>query len=180
MALFDSDTENEDEFECFQEEWQRWVCSTSEATLSFDWRCYISTARGSRSIPLLWASVGRRNVETACYGNKPLCRAREKKEPPLPKSSKWMPVDVDTMKVFIGLCLAMGIIRLPSRHNYWRQNKFMFVTSFNNIMSRDRFDLIWRYLHLHDNKTPEVAGQHDKLKKIRWLVPWLFEQEISI
>ena len=53
MALFDSDTENEDEFEGFQEEWQRWVCSTSEATLSFDWRCYISTARGSRSIPLL-------------------------------------------------------------------------------------------------------------------------------
>ena len=91
------------------------------------------------------------------------------------KLPKWTPVDVDTMKE-----LSMGIIRLPSRHNYWRQNKFMFVTSFNNIMSRDRFDLIWRYLHLHDNETPEVAGQHDKLKKIRWLVPWLFEQEISI
>ena len=94
-----------------------------------------------------------------------------RKNPPLPKSPKWMPVDVDTMKAFIGLRLAMGIIRLPSRHNYWRQNKFMFVTSFNNIMSRDRFDLIWRYLHLHDKETPEDAGQHDKLKKIRWLVP---------
>lgn len=49
----------------------------------------------------------------------------------------------------------------------------MFVTSFNNIMSHDRFDLIWRYLHLQDNETPEVAGQHDKLKKIWWYRDYL-------
>jgi hypothetical protein len=49
----------------------------------------------------------------------------------------------------------------------------MFVTSFNKIMCGDRFDQIWRYLHLHDHETPEVAGQHDKLKNIRWYLDYL-------
>jgi hypothetical protein len=78
-----------------------------------------------------------------------------------------------TMKAFIGLCFAMGILRLPSRHNYWRQNKFMFVTSFNKVMSRDRFDLIWRYLHLQDNEVVPVDEERpDKLIKIRWYLDY--------
>jgi hypothetical protein len=36
-------------------------------------------------------------------------------------------------------------------------------------MSRDRFDLIWRYLHLQDNEVVPVDEERpDKLIKIRW------------
>jgi hypothetical protein len=43
----------------------------------------------------------------------------------------------------------------------------MFVTSFNKVMSRDRFDLIWRYLHLQDNEVVPVDDERpDKLRGV--------------
>jgi hypothetical protein len=48
----------------------------------------------------------------------------------------------------------------------------MFVTSFNKVMSRDRFDLIWRYLHLQDNEAVDEE-RPDKLIKIRWYLDYL-------
>ena len=38
------------------------------------------------------------------------------------------------------------------------------------IMSRNRFDQIWRYLHLSDNEARDAT---DKLYKIRWLIEYL-------
>jgi hypothetical protein len=56
----------------------------------------------------------------------------------------------------------------------------MFVTSFNKVMSRDRFDLIWRYLHLQDNEAVPVEEESpDKLRKIRWYLDYL-DQNIFI
>jgi hypothetical protein len=55
----------------------------------------------------------------------------------------------------------------------------MFVTSFNKVMSRDRFDLIWRYLHLQDNEAVPVDEERlDKLRKIRWYLDYL-DQKFS-
>lgn len=94
------------------------------------------------------------------------------KNPPPTFAPRWKPVDVPTMKAFLGLTFVMGILRLPCRNDYWRTSKRMFVTSFGRVMSRDRFNLIWRYLHLHDNSRP--AGEKpDKLRKIRPLIAYL-------
>ena len=90
------------------------------------------------------------------------------RNPPPPNAPKWLPVDSPTMKAFIGLIFCMGVIRLPARNDYWRQKKRMFRTSFNSIMSRDRFNLIWRYLHLHNNE--DRPTQPDKLLKLRWFI----------
>ena len=55
----------------------------------------------------------------------------------------------------------------------------MFVTSFNKVMSYDRFDLIWRYLHLQDNEAVPVDEERlDKLRKIRWYLDYL-DQKFS-
>ena len=55
------------------------------------------------------------------------------------------------MKAFIGLVIAMGIIKLPSLHLYWIKKNWIFdIVSFNKIMARDRFKQIWRYLHFCD------------------------------
>lgn len=67
------------------------------------------------------------------------------RNPPPPHAPKWKPVDMPTMKAFIGLVFCMGILRLHARYDYWRQKKRMFCT-------HDRFNLIWRYLHLHNNE----------------------------
>lgn len=71
-------------------------------------------------------------------------RYAEQKRSATPSSSKWAPVTLTEMKTFIGLCLAMGIMELPARRDYWRQNKCLFRTTFPHAMSRDRFNIIWR------------------------------------
>ena len=66
--------------------------------------------------------------------------------PPAKKSKMipWKPVSIPEMKTFIGLCFAMGIVRLPVRRDYWRLKKPLFTTAFPHHMSRDRFADIWR------------------------------------
>ena len=66
----------------------------------------------------------------------------------------------------------MGVIKLPRRNQYFRHKKKMFRTVFNDYMPRDKFNLIWRYLHFSNN---EDAPQNprDKLFKLRWLIDYL-------
>ena len=98
---------------------------------------------------------------------------RQRKPPP-PSAPIWMPVTVREMKAFVGLCFAMGVLRLPSRNDYWRQTKWFLKTEFGKVMSRDRFNLIWRYLHLTNNAIPAAIG--DKLSKVRWYMDFLNNQ----
>ncbi|KAK0139206.1 PiggyBac transposable element-derived protein 4 [Merluccius polli] len=89
-----------------------------------------------------------------------------------PSKSKWVPVTVTEMKTLVGLCLAMGILRLLSRRDFWRQKKWLFQTTIPQAISRDRFDIIWRYLHLQDNNSNDV-NRSDKLSKVRWYLDYL-------
>ncbi|KAJ8405604.1 hypothetical protein AAFF_G00315840 [Aldrovandia affinis] len=96
-----------------------------------------------------------------------------------PSSSKWTPVTMTEMKTFIGLCVAMGILQLPARRDYWRQKKWLFQTNFPEAMARDRFAMIWRYLHLQDNQANDV-DRSDKLWKLRWFLNYLTSQFQSL
>lgn len=64
--------------------------------------------------------------------------------PKVRKVAKWIPVTLKEMKTFVGLCMAMGILKLSQKRDYWRGNRHVFKTNFGHYMSRDRFDLIWR------------------------------------
>ncbi|KAK2183987.1 hypothetical protein NP493_288g03005 [Ridgeia piscesae] len=97
-----------------------------------------------------------------------------RRNPPPPSAPIWMPVATDEMRAFVGLCFAMGILRLPSRNDYWRVSNWLLKTNFGTVMARDRFNLIWRYLHLANNDAPGAEG--DKLIKIRWFVDFLNDQ----
>ncbi|XDV26565.1 hypothetical protein PO909_030223 [Leuciscus waleckii] len=88
-----------------------------------------------------------------------------------PSNSKWVPVTIVEMKTVIGLCLAMGILDLPSRRDFWRQKKWLFRTTIPQAISRDRFAIIWRYLHLQDNS--KDVNRSDKLWKVRWYLDYL-------
>ena len=98
-------------------------------------------------------------------------RQEREKNPPPPFAAKWMPVEPNEMKAFLALCFGMGILRLPEKTDYWRQNKWMFCTSYNRVMSRDRFHQIWRYLHIQNNE--ELPDTPDKLWKVRWFLEYL-------
>lgn len=81
------------------------------------------------------------------------------------------------MKAWVGLCMLMGILRLPSRHDYWRKSKLLLRTQFGTVMSRNRFDQIWRYLHLSDNAGDDGS---DKLYKLRWFMNFLNDKFMTV
>ena len=65
----------------------------------------------------------------------------------------------------------MTCLHLPHRHNYWRKTKWVYETIFSQMMSRDRFDCIWRYFHLQDNTVQ--PAESDPLWKLRWYIDHL-------
>jgi hypothetical protein len=58
---------------------------------------------------------------------------------------------LEELQAFIGLNIAMGVLRLPQLRDYWSTNEILATPWFPSVMSRDRFLLILRYLHLVDS-----------------------------
>ena len=75
------------------------------------------------------------------------------------------------------MILTMGIVNLPTLQQYWCKSwPFQSFTLFR-IMSRDRFLLILKFLHLNNNRNIIPRGQqgHDKIFKIRPFVDRLID-----
>ena len=83
-----------------------------------------------------------------------------------PANLVWVAVNVMELKAFVGICLLMGIMKLPSRRYYWKKNGWL-ATKIPLIMSRDRFENIWRFLHLVNNAD---RNANDKLYKLRFFI----------
>ncbi|XP_048251460.1 uncharacterized protein LOC125379251 [Haliotis rufescens] len=76
------------------------------------------------------------------------------------------------MRAFLGLFLAMGVIKKPTIASYWNEgdkNWLVSTPSFRGIMPRNRFQVIMRFLHCNDISVAVPRGQpdHDPLHKIR-------------
>ena len=70
---------------------------------------------------------------------------------------------------FIVLVITMEIVNLPSLQHYWSTAWPFVSNNANKIMSRDRFLLILKFLHLADNSkaSPRGTSSYDKLYKLR-------------
>jgi len=84
------------------------------------------------------------------------------------KVRNWTDITVSEMKAFLGIILAMGMVELPDMYDYWcKTDPITCVPWFANIMPRDRFVLIMRFLHLSDKtKEPPRDSPNYKLYKI--------------
>ncbi|XP_037935156.1 piggyBac transposable element-derived protein 4 [Teleopsis dalmanni] len=80
------------------------------------------------------------------------------------KSVKWKDVNVVDLKQMLGLLLLMGRVRKDTRDEYWSTDKTIQTPIFAEIMSRDRFRLIWYAWHFSNN---DDRDGRDRLKKIR-------------
>ena len=56
-------------------------------------------------------------------------------QPPPRFAAKWKPVQEEEMLAFLGLCLVMGIQKLPQRHDFWQKTNWFFETKFNEVMT---------------------------------------------
>ncbi len=95
------------------------------------------------------------------------------------KTKKWKETNVPEMKAFFGLVLAMGILWLPKMRDYWRKsNKLIHTPAFSEVMTRDRFFELYRYLHVSDDREQKARGEdgHDPLFKIRKLCDLILER----
>jgi len=83
------------------------------------------------------------------------------------RSEKWKPVTVIEMKKFLSLIFVTGIVRKPKLELYWSTRGIFQTPIFPQTMSRNRIQLIQRYLHFIDNN---AAGTNDCLYKIRTIL----------
>ena len=67
------------------------------------------------------------------------------------RSEEWKPVTVIEMKKFRGLNFVTGIVRKQKLKLYWSMRGIFQTPIFSQKMSRNRFQLIQRYLHFNDN-----------------------------
>ena len=92
--------------------------------------------------------------------------------------TKWSEIEnINEMKTFFGICVAMGILELPEIHLYWqRKYSLLEIADWNQHMNCDRFIAILRYLNFCDEEVesqpqqvaPDQApAQPDKLYKVR-------------
>ena len=94
------------------------------------------------------------------------------------RAHKWRDIMFDEMKVFIGLTLLMGLVKLPRLDLYCTNDSLFHVPLFKAVMDRDRYILILKFWHIADNDTAVPRGQrgYDSLHKIRSLLQHLNEK----
>ena len=80
--------------------------------------------------------------------------------------------DLAELKRFLALIIIMGLISFPSIEDCWVTSWPFATFTFSSIMSRDRFSLLLRFLHLNDSTKYIPKGQpgYDPLYKLRPLV----------
>ncbi|XP_037032190.1 piggyBac transposable element-derived protein 4-like [Bradysia coprophila] len=102
-------------------------------------------------------------VETNKYA-KATIEAKEAKGELKPHSrlKAWTDTNREEMKIFLGLFLHMGALSLPSIPHYWCENELYKTSFWRDRMSRNRFQLILRFLHFADN----LQQNDDRLYKI--------------
>ena len=96
-----------------------------------------------------------------------------------PSARVWTEVSVEEMKAFIGLLITMGIVKLPRFTMYWQKSScFISTGGIFDVMSKTRFQGIFRFLHLADSsqEIPQGEPGHDRLYKVRKLLDILTTQ----
>ena len=81
-----------------------------------------------------------------------------------PKVRKWNDTTEQEMYVFLSLLMLMSHVRKHVIREYWKEESAAVTPTFCKYMSRDRFELIMRFLHFSDNFNPSAD---DRLWKIR-------------
>ncbi|XP_045446632.1 piggyBac transposable element-derived protein 4-like [Melitaea cinxia] len=74
----------------------------------------------------------------------------------------WKDTNVAEIKVFFGIILHMGIIRLNRLTDYWKTDRLFNIPIFRQYMSRNRFLLLFRCLHFSSSS----AGGLSKVEKL--------------
>lgn len=78
----------------------------------------------------------------------------------------WQDIDVNEMKVFIGIILNMGIIKASSVDAYWNTKWEFNIPFFRQAMFRNRFQLIYHTMLHAAHRDPNNPARGDKIQPL--------------
>lgn len=81
----------------------------------------------------------------------------------------WKPIDVPEMYRFLALLGWMGLVQLPCILDYWRIHRLYNLPFARQIMPRNRFELLLKFVHFSDNEQPST----DRLVKRKTVLDML-------
>jgi len=81
----------------------------------------------------------------------------------------WKDTSLEEIKVFLGLHVLFGIKQLPSYKLYWSKDPLIGVPAVQKVMSRNRFEKLSQYFHVHNNanQVPREDPAYDRLFKVQ-------------
>lgn len=86
-------------------------------------------------------------------------------------------VTVPEMYKFLGIVLASGYVKVPSKRFYWEAKEDTYNMLIANAMPRNKFEQILKYLHFNDNSLDDGS---DKLYKVRPLIERLNDKFLNM
>lgn len=107
--------------------------------------------------------LGKIAAETNRYAHENMCT----NEPGTSKQKPWSDTDWEEMYLFLAVTMLFTRQKKLSIKEYWSTDPLMFTPIFGNTMSRDRYLLLLRYLHLCSN---ELQPTGDRLYKIQMVI----------
>ena len=90
------------------------------------------------------------------------------------RARNWKDVTNDEMRQFIALQVLTGIVKKPEISQYWSTDPFLRSPIFYEVMPRNRFQSITKFLHFNHNSKHDIhAPTWDRLYKARPLAEYL-------
>ncbi|XP_030261760.1 piggyBac transposable element-derived protein 4-like isoform X2 [Sparus aurata] len=80
---------------------------------------------------------------------------------PYSRSNAWKPVSIPELKSFFGLSFLTGYIKKPNLELYWSVDEVDATPHFSKTMARNRFQIIWRFLHYNNNALQNALDLED-------------------
>jgi len=93
-------------------------------------------------------------------------------EPLRSKMAPWKDVNIEELRIFLGLSINMGHVIKGDLQNYWSKDPLLSTPIFRQFMTRNRYLQILRYLHFTNNE--EIIDH--PLRKIKPIIDLLNQQ----
>lgn len=82
---------------------------------------------------------------------------------------KWRPTTIAEMKAYFGILVALSVMQVPSYSIAWGSSRIFSLPGICQVMTKNRFEKISKYLHLNDKnaQVPRGHPNYDKLYLVR-------------
>jgi hypothetical protein len=77
----------------------------------------------------------------------------------------WKPTTVEEIYIFLGLFMRMSIIQKPSLQSYLSTKRVIATPGFGDIITRERLELLCKFLHFSDNESQNTYQEPSTLIK---------------